>query len=128
MPYGRDQVGLCRRLLFHLDRMVVECLNLHAGWYDGPLGSKLGQNIGRHVVVPRDVVKLQTIKLGFELPDLLTVCVHLLLGALPVLVDLLYDDFGVAISQQTLDAKRDSDPKTVDESFVLSSVVGSLEK
>jgi hypothetical protein len=128
LPYGRDQVGFCRRLLFHLYRRAVESLNKHAGWYDGPLGSKLGQNIGRHIVVPRDVVKLHTIKLGFELPDLLTVGVHLLLGALPVLVDLLYDDFGVAISQQTLDAERDSDPETEDESFVLSSVVGSLEK
>ena len=103
-------------------------MNEHAGWYDGLLGSKLGQNISRHVVVPGDVVELQTIKLGFELPDLPTVGVHLLLCALPVLVDLLFDDFGVTIGQQTLDAECDSDPEIVDESFVLSSVVGSLEK
>ena len=103
-------------------------MNEHTGWYVGPLGSKLGQNINRHVVVPGDVVELQTVKLGFELPDLPAVGVHFLLGALPVLVDLLYDDFGVAISQQTLDAECNSDPDTVDESFVLSSAVGSLEK
>jgi hypothetical protein len=41
---------------------------------------------------------------------------------------LLYDDFGVTISQQALDAECNSDPKTVDESFVLGSVVGGLEK
>jgi hypothetical protein len=39
----------------------------------------------------------------------------------------LNDDFGVA-SQQTLDAECDGDPETMDESFVLNSVVGSLEK
>ena len=128
MPYGRDQVGLCRRLLFHLDHRAVKFLNEHAGWYDGPLGSKLGQNISRHIIVLGDVVELQTVKLGFELPDLPTVDIYFLLGALPVLVKLLYNDFGVTISQPMLDAERDSDPKTVDESFVLSSIVGSLEK
>ena len=37
LPYGRDQVGLCRRFLFHLDRRAVECLNKYAGRYDGLL-------------------------------------------------------------------------------------------
>ena len=128
LPYGRDQVGLCRRFLFHLDRRAVECLNEHAGWYDGPLGPELGQNVRRHVVFPGDVVELQTIELSFELPDLPTVGIHLLLGALPVFVDLLYDAFGVTISQQTLDAECDSGPETMDESFLLSGIVGSLEK
>ena len=90
---------LCRRFLFHLDRRAVECLNEHARWYDGPLGPELGQNICRHVVFPGDVVELQTIELSLELPDFLAVGIHLLLGALPVLVDLLYDDFGVTIGQ-----------------------------
>jgi hypothetical protein len=118
-PCGRDQVGLCGRFLFHLDRRAVECLNKHTGWYDGPLGSELGQCIGRHVVVPGDVVELQAVKLGFDLPDL---------PALPVLVDMLYDDFGVAICQQTLDAECDSDPETMNKGFILGSVVGSLKK
>ena len=74
------------------------------------------------------MVKLQIIELGFKLPDLPAIGIHLLLGALPVFVDLLYDDFGVTISQQMLDAECDSDPETMDESFVLGSVVGSLEK
>ena len=93
LPYGRDQVGLCGRFHFHLDRRVVECLNEYAGWYDGPLGSELGQHISRHIVVPGVVVELQTIELSFKLSDLPAVGVHLLLGAFPVLVDLLYDDF-----------------------------------
>jgi hypothetical protein len=40
----------------------------------------------------------------------------------------LYDDFGVAKSKQTLDAECNSDPETVNESFILGSVVGGLEK
>ena len=92
------------------------------------LGSELGQHVSRHIVVPRDVVELQTIKLGFEPPDLPAIGVQLFLGALLVLVDLLYDDFGVAICQHALDAECNSDPETVNESFILSRVVGSLEK
>jgi len=41
---------------------------------------------------------------------------------------LLYDDFGVTICQQTLDAECDSDPETVNKSFILGSVVGSFKK
>ena len=126
--YGRDQVGLCERFLFHLDRGAVECLDEHAGWYDGLLGSELGQSVSRHVVVLGDVVEFQTIELSFELPDLPAVGIHLLLGALLVFVDLLYDDFGVTISQQMLDVECDSDSEIMDESFVLGSVVGSLEE
>ena len=74
------------------------------------------------------MVELQTIEFAFELSDHPAIGVHLFLGALPVFVDLLYDDFGVTISQQTLDAECDGDPETVDESFILNSVVGSLEK
>ena len=103
-------------------------MNEHDGWYDGPLGSELGLSVSRHVVIPGGVVELQTIELSFELSDLPAVGIHLLLGALPVLVDLLYDDFGVTISQQAFNAECNSDPETVDEGLILNNVVGSLEK
>ena len=57
------------------------------------------------------VVSERQQELSFELPDLPAVSIHLLLGALPVFVDLLYDDFGVALSQQTLYAECDGDPR-----------------
>ena len=103
-------------------------MNEYAWWYNGSLESELVQNVYRNIVVLRDVMELQTTELGFELPDLPAIGIHLLLGALPVFVDLLYDDFRVAICQQTLDAERDSDPETVNKSFILGGVVGSLEK
>ena len=101
-------------------------MNEYAWWYNGSLESELVQNVYRNIVVLRDVMELQTIELGFELPDLPAIGIHLLLGALPVFVDLLYDDFGVTIRQQTFDAECNSE--TVDESFVLGNVVCSLEK
>ena len=39
------------------------------------------------------------IEVGLELAYLLAVGVHLLLSAVPILVDLLDDDFGVAIGE-----------------------------
>ena len=62
-------------------------------------------------MVPGDVVELQTTEFAFELPDIPAIGIHLLLGALLVFVDLLYDDFGITINQQTLDAECDSDPQ-----------------
>ena len=42
-------------------------------------------------------MEFQSVEVGLELVDLFAVGVHLLLGAVPILVDLLDDDFGVTI-------------------------------
>ena len=66
--------------------------------------------------------------MGLELAYLLAVGVHLLLSAVPILVALLDDDFGDTIDEEPFDAEGGSDPETVDESLVLSRVVGGLEE
>ena len=66
--------------------------------------------------------------MGLELAYLLVVGVHLLLGAIPVFVDLLDDDFGVSIGEEPLDAEGGRDPETVDEGLVLGRIVGGLEE
>ena len=66
--------------------------------------------------------------MGLELAYLLAVGVHLLLSAVPILVDLLDDDFGDAVGEEPLDAKGVSDPETMDKSLVLGRVVGGLEE
>ena len=73
-------------------------------------------------------MKLQAVEVSLELTYLLAMGIHLLLGALPVLVDLLNDDFGVAVSEEPLDAKGGSDPETVDQGLVFGCIVGSLEE
>ena len=93
-----------------------------------PLGTHLGEYVGCHVVVPENVMEFQAVEVVLKLAYLLAVGVYLFLGALPILVDLLYDDFGVAIGEKPLDAKGGGDPKTVDESLVLGCVVSGLEE
>ena len=73
-------------------------------------------------------MKFQAVEVGLEIADILAVGVHLLLGALPVLVDLLNDDFGVAVGEKPLDAKGGSDPETVDKGLVLGRIVSGLEE
>ena len=42
-------------------------------------------------------MKFQAVEVGLKLADLLALGIQLLLGAVPILIDLLNDDFGVAI-------------------------------
>ena len=73
-------------------------------------------------------MEFQSVEVGLELVDLFVVGVHLLLGAVPILVDLLDDDFGDAVGEEPLDAKGGCDPETVDKSLVFGRVVGGLEE
>ena len=68
------------------------------------------------------------VEVGLELMYLLAVGVHVLLSAVPILVDLLDDDFGVAIGKEPLDAKGGSDPETVDKGLILGCIVSGLEE
>ena len=67
------------------------------GWFRHR--AQLGEYIGYHVVVPKDVMEFQAVEVGLELANLLALGIHLLLGAVPILVDLLDDVFGVAIRE-----------------------------
>jgi hypothetical protein len=45
-------------------------LDEHAGRDQRALGSQLGEDVGHHVVVAADMVKLQTLEVSLELADL----------------------------------------------------------
>ena len=68
------------------------------------------------------------VEVGLEFMYLLAVGVHVLLSAISILVDLLDDDFGVAVGEEPLDAKGGRDPETVDEGLILTRIVGGLEQ
>jgi hypothetical protein len=51
------------------------------------------------------MVELQAVELCFYLVYFFAVCVHIFLGTSPVLVDLLDDDFGVAVGKESLNAE-----------------------
>ena len=73
-------------------------------------------------------MELQAVKVGHEFAYLLAVGVHLLLGALLVPIDLLYDNFGVAVGEKPLDVEGGGDPETMDKGLVLGYIVSGLEE
>jgi len=73
-------------------------------------------------------MKFQAVEVGLELMYLLAVGVHVLLSAVSILVDLLDDDFVVAVGEEPLDAEGGRDPETVDKGLVLGRVVCGLEE
>jgi hypothetical protein len=51
------------------------------------------------VVVPWDVLELDSLEVAFELANFSALCIHHVLDAVPILIDLLDDDLGIAKSQ-----------------------------
>jgi hypothetical protein len=90
------------------------------------LGSQLGENVGCHAVVARDVVELYTFEVILKLAHLSTVGIHRVLLNVAGHVDLVNDDLGVALSDESLDSERNSDAQPMDQGFVLGAVVGCL--
>ena len=71
------------------------------------------------------VVVLDTVELPFEFPDFGTICIHLLTGAGPVLVELVDDQRGVSVYHEEFDAELDGYTKFVETCFIFRDVVGS---
>jgi hypothetical protein len=61
--------------------------------------TKLRQDVWCNVVVADDVMELETVELVLEFADVQTVGVHVLLVAIPTLVDLVDDNCGVVVDQ-----------------------------
>jgi hypothetical protein len=60
------------------------------------------------------MLKLDPVEVAFELTDLSAVSTHCVFDTIPLLVDLLADDLGVAICQYPLDAKGHCDTEPMD--------------
>jgi hypothetical protein len=72
------------------------------------------------------MVELKTFEGIFELAHLDTVGVHRFLLDVACLVDLVDDDLGVAISDESLDSEGNSDAQPMDQGHILSAFVGCL--
>jgi hypothetical protein len=66
-------------------------------WHLSAGGSELGEDVRCNVVVADDVMELEIVELVLELADFWAVGVHVLLVAVPGLVDLVDDQCGVAV-------------------------------
>jgi hypothetical protein len=99
-------------------------LDEHAGRDQRTFGSHLGEDVGCHIVVAADVVKLLALELSLELAYLGAVSVHRIFPDVARLVDLINDDLGVVVSDEPLDSQGNNDAQSVDQGLVLSTTVG----
>jgi hypothetical protein len=79
------------------DGWRVKLVDEDTRWYLSVSRTKLRQDACCNIVVADDVVELETIELVLELADFYAVGVHVLLVAVPGLVDLVDDHCGVAV-------------------------------
>jgi hypothetical protein len=79
------------------------------------------------VVAPSDVVELEPVELVFQASNFIAVGLHLRVAAVGVLHDLVDDELRVTVSVEASDPKLDGDPQSVDQSLVLSHIVGCRE-
>jgi hypothetical protein len=70
--------------------------------------------------------KFQAIKVSLELPYLSVVGIHRVLLDVACLIDLVYDELGVAISDEPLGSQGNSDAQSMDQGLVFGAVVGHL--
>jgi hypothetical protein len=73
-----------------------------------------------------DVVELQTFEVIRKLVHLSAVDVHRVLLDVAGLVDLVNDDLGVAVGNESLDSEGNSDAQPMDQGLVLGAGVGGL--
>jgi hypothetical protein len=72
------------------------------------------------------MLELDPLKVAFKFMNLSAVSIHRVLDTVPLLVDLLDNDLGIAKRQISLDAKGNCYAEPVDQGFVLCTIVGGL--
>jgi hypothetical protein len=79
------------------------------------------------VVALGNVVELEPVELVFQVPNLIAVGFHLRVTTVGVLHDLVDDELRVTASVEASDPQLDGDAQPVDQSLVLSHIVGRGE-
>ena len=110
----------------HADRRFIEVVDEDVRRWGLSTGGKLRKEVSCLVVMPEDVMKLESPEPLFEMMDLFAVCHHL--GSRGV-------DCFMTWSTTSSESPRTeasnpevgSDPQSVDQSFVLGDVVGRIE-
>jgi hypothetical protein len=101
-------------------------LDEHTGWDQRTLGPQLREDVDRHIVVATNMVEFQAFEVGLELSYLGVVGIHRDLLDVSRLVDLVDEDFGVAVGNEPLNSQGDNDAQSVDQGLVLGAIVGRL--
>ena len=80
--------------------------------------------VGEQILIAYHVVVLDTVELSFELPDFSAVCIHLLIRAGPVFIELVNDQSGVPVYHDVFNAELNGYTESVETCFIFGGVVG----
>jgi hypothetical protein len=113
--------GLFLTLFSHGRLMLITCEDTVGN--RAATGCRFRKHIDRFIVVAQHMVQLEAVKFALQISHGLAICRHLRVNTVLVLHDLSHDQFRVTPDLETVDPELDSDPGTVDQGFVLGSVV-----
>ena len=80
--------------------------------------------VGELILIAYHVVVLDTVEFPFKLSDFGAICIHLLIRARPVFIELVDDQRGVPIHQEAFDTELNGYTESVETCFIFGGVVG----
>jgi hypothetical protein len=88
---------------------------------------ELGQGVDCLIVSPEDMMKLETIELLLQLPNLLSVCHNVGVTAVRLPHDFVYNELRVTTNVKPLNPELSGDVQVVDECLVFRHIIGREE-
>jgi hypothetical protein len=73
------------------------------------LGTQLGEDVGSNIVVAWNILEFDSLEVAIEFLDLNAVRVHCVFDTISLFIDMFYDNLGITIGKQLLDAQGHSD-------------------
>ena len=80
--------------------------------------------IGELILIAYHVVVLDTVELSFKLPDFGAICIHLLTGVGPIIVEMVDDQRRVPIYHEAFDTELNGYTESVETCLIFGGVVG----
>ena len=80
--------------------------------------------VGELILIAHHMVVLDTVEFPFKLPNFGTICIHLVAGARPVFIELVYDQRGVLVYHDAFNAELNGYTESMETRFIFGGVVG----
>ena len=80
--------------------------------------------VGELILIAYHVVVLNTVELPFKLSDFDAVCIHLLIGAGPIFIELVDDQCRVPVYHDAFNAKLNGYTESMETCFIFGVIVG----
>jgi hypothetical protein len=118
-------VGLLNRPSFNGRLMKIPRENVE--WNHGPVRRDFCEFIGSLIIFARDVVEFEAVEFALKASHLIAVGFHLGIVIVRVLHDLVNHELGITTNIEVSDPEFDGDAQPVNESPILSYIVGGSE-